>query len=660
MMLTKPNTSASKRVFLIQVVFIVGFLAIFALEQLFANLIEKLDQVSQNERSRLFIGEQMIRDIESIEMSVYRMAIATGNNSLQQFENAIQRDVSQLKHSLDVLKQGGSVSQVISLNIESNEQMVTTVNYQPSIASGTILEVIELEPLVNEITEKTPVFRQLIEAKETHRQAGNVQETADHEQQIRYYIKQIPAFFTRIKENANRLNFNSHQKLAELEQNIAAKKTYYQTTKFILIFLVVLSVMIIGIVFSRQINRINQQLTETYQAMLVAKEDADKASRAKSDFVSRMSHELRTPLNAILGFAQLLELDQLTAQQATQVGYINQAGKHLLELINQVLDIAKIEAGQLDIEQIQIKLVDLVSEIGDMQHERVAQKGLSLYLEVSEDLPEFVQGDPTRLKQVLINLIGNAVKFCETGSIRLKVFPLSETTIRFEIIDTGIGMDEPTQNKLFNPFIQADSSITRRYGGTGLGLTLCKEIVEAQQGKIGVVSELGKGSCFWFELPMPRIQAISAANQRDSTSSNQSISINHHTVSNRLKDTSVLLVEDNHINQMIAISFLKRLEIKPDIANNGQEALDMLHNQSYDLILLDLEMPIMDGYTAIQKIRENESSHPSQKRQIVIAMSANALSEDKQRAFDLGIDDYITKPVNLPLLKSTLEKWLTD
>jgi signal transduction histidine kinase/ActR/RegA family two-component response regulator len=659
----KTSLSTAKRVFLLQAVFIMGFLTIFALEQLYVSLIKELDKASQNERSRLFIGEQMIRDIESIEMSVYRMASTTGNHSFQHLENAIQADVNNLKHSLNVLRNGGSVSQTIHLNLEVSEQMVKTVHYQPESPGKYILEVIELEPLINDINEKIPQFRQLLESKETHRQQSNVEAIANHEQKIRHYIKQIPAFFTRVKENANRLNYDAQQKLTELEQNLIARKSYYETTKYILIFLVVLFVVIVGVVFARQINRINSQLSQTWQEMLLAKEAADQASRAKSDFVSRMSHELRTPLNAIAGFAQLLAMDKLTAQQNEQVKQINHAGKHLLELINQVLDFAKIEAGKFDTEQIPLQLRELLEETISMQKNRIDQKGLALNLNLATDLPNDVLGDPTRLRQVLINLIGNAIKFTDQGSISLSVQAMPDNFIRFEVTDTGIGMNREAQAHLFQAFTQADNSITRRYGGTGLGLMLCKEIVEAQQGHIGVISEEGKGSTFWFELPMPVTQQHGLLDTVSIGDTDASISEHANTAPRTaipLELATLLLVEDNPINQIIASHFLERLNIKHDIANNGQEALECLARKSYDLVLLDLEMPIMDGYTTIKHIREQENGRNTTGQLTVIAMSANALNEEKQRAFNLGVNDYITKPVNFILLRDMLEKWLMN
>ncbi len=660
MMIKKtPITTSALRVFLLQGVFIIGFLMVFGLEQVFSNLIKELDQVSKNERARLFIGEQILHDIEIIEMDVYRMAISTGNNAQLRFENAIREQVEHLHQSLNVLRYGGSVSRIIYLNLESADQMVKTVTYSPDASKAYAMELIELEPLIDEILEKTPVLRQLLEAREHQRQQNSGDITA-YEKQIKYYVKQIPPFFVRLKENANRLSYDTQQRLTELENDLQAQKTHYEATKLGLMVMVILSVIIIGFFFARQINQSNRQLMLTWQEMLRAKEEADSASRAKSDFVSRMSHELRTPLNAILGFAQLLEMDNLPEHQKTPVQQINRAGKHLLELINQVLDIAKIEAGKLEVEILSVDLPQLLNDMAAISQERIQNKGLAFNIQLDTKLPHYVMGDPTRLRQVFINLIGNAIKFTDVGSVTLNAMPMQNNYIRFEIIDTGIGMSEQAQGRLFKAFAQADDSITRKYGGTGLGLMLCKEIVEVLGGKIGIHSEVGKGSCFWFEVPLPPAESQLYAPQFTSTSIQLEQSTSQVKVAPDLGGKRILLVEDNIVNQMVASKFLQKLGVTPDIANNGQEALDKLKETGYDLVLLDLEMPIMDGYTTISRIREEEAYCDEYLHQLVIVMSANALNEDKQRVFSLGVDDYITKPINFLALQAILEKWLTQ
>jgi len=664
-----PNKTSALRVLLLQGVFVVGFLMVFGLEQVFSNLIKELDQFSQNERARLFIGEQILHDIETIEMNVYRMTIATGNNAHQRFENNIREDVSKLHHNLKVLRDGGTVSSTINLNLDLADQMVKSVTFKPDSSADYPMEIIELAPLIDQIIEKTPALRQLLEAREAQRQLAEGGNIEQYEKKIKAYVKQIPPFFIRLKENASRLSYDAQQRLNTVEADLAAQKTHYELIKLVLMISVILSVILAGLIFARQINRSNHQLNLAWQAMLLAKEEADNASRAKSEFVSRMSHELRTPLNAILGFAQLLEMDELNAAQKEPVKQINRAGNHLLELINQVLDIAKIEAGKLEVEQIEVDLKQLINDTAAISGERARSKGLNFTVTLAPTLPVFVMGDPTRIRQVLINLIGNAIKFTDEGSVSLSLAPSpTPEHIRFDVVDTGIGMSEKAQSRLFKAFAQADESITRKYGGTGLGLMLCKEIVEAIGGHIGVTSEQGKGSHFWFEIPLPMIhhtqviaQSTHSASSDDSSANATQPQAEQSTpiaIQTTLTGKTVLLVEDNPVNQMVATKLLNKLGVTPHIANNGQEALDKLKLATYDLVLLDLEMPIMDGYTTISNIRTEESYCDEYRHQLVIAMSANALNEDRQRAQALGVDDYITKPVNFVVLKATLEKWL--
>jgi CheY-like chemotaxis protein len=305
-----------------------------------------------------------------------------------------------------------------------------------------------------------------------------------------------------------------------------------------------------------------------------------------------------------------------------------------------------------------VDLPQLLTDTAAISQERITHKGLALNINLNDAISHFVISDPTRLRQVLINLIGNAIKFTDAGEITINAMPLEASKVRFEVIDTGIGMTEKAQSRLFKPFSQADESITRRYGGTGLGLMLCKEIVEALGGSIGVTSEVGKGSCFWFELPLEPTDDIEPATPLIATNELTISEDRPKDFSQLLVDKRLLLVEDNPVNQMVASKLLQKLGTVPDIANNGQEALDKLKVTSYDLVLLDLEMPVMDGYTTIAHIRTEENYSDVYRHQLVIVMSANALNEDKQRVLALGVDDYITKPINFLALKATLEKWI--
>jgi CheY-like chemotaxis protein len=405
-------------------------------------------------------------------------------------------------------------------------------------------------------------------------------------------------------------------------------------------------------VFVRRINAANHELENALDEMRNAKEEAERASRAKSEFVSRMSHELRTPLNAIIGFAELLEAEPLPPSQKNYVSLINSSGHHLMELINAVLDHAKIEAGGLTLERISFDFPAAVEAVRSIVADRAAAKGLHFIADIAPDLPRFVLGDPTRLRQILINLLVNAVKFTEHGSVELRVATDDDLAV-FSVRDTGIGMDEAALGRLFKPFGQADESITRKFGGTGLGLMISKELTEAMGGTIEVESAPGVGTCFWVRVPL---QATSNAGKESAASSPAAKVDTAALIGGR-----VLLVDDNRVNQQLGAAMLERIGLVFDIADNGAHALQRIAQTDYALVLMDMEMPEMDGLTATRQVRRNEAQDKggtggTSPHLPIIAMTANALAEDRERCFAAGMDGYISKPISLAALHGEIQR----
>ena len=376
-----------------------------------------------------------------------------------------------------------------------------------------------------------------------------------------------------------------------------------------------------------------------------------------------MSHELRTPLNAILGFAQLLDKEALTAVQRNYSRQIHAAGQHLLDLIGEVLDLAKIEAGRLVLERIEFDLRQTMGQVAAVAVKRAQTKGLAVAATLSPELPKRVRGDPTRLRQVLINLLDNAVKFTERGEVGFRVEPEPESgKLLFRVWDTGIGMDERAVQKLFRPFTQADESTTRKFGGTGLGLAICKDLVEAMGGKLQVASFPDRGSRFWFSLPLEQVDDAPEPSAAAETSAVAEEESDGHVVAGRPIPNSalpshVLLVEDNPVNQLVASGMLTALGATCEIAGNGLEALEKLERGNYDLVLMDVEMPLMDGHAATREIRLRER-RPGSRRVPVIAMTANAMAEDRERCIASGMDDYLAKPYEMGALAAVLHRWL--
>ena len=385
------------------------------------------------------------------------------------------------------------------------------------------------------------------------------------------------------------------------------------------------------------------------QELAKAKEVAEAASRAKSDFLANMSHEIRTPMNAIIGLSHLLQRTQLGARQRDYLTKISGAAQSLLRIINDVLDFSKVEAGQLTLEHIRFDLHTIFDDVIAIVGHRAAEKGLDLRVELAPDLPQFLMGDPLRLSQVLVNLTGNAVKFTQRGhvAVRAELEPAvgDALRVRFSVEDSGIGLSGEQSARLFKSFAQADSSTTRQYGGTGLGLSISKRLVELMGGEIGVESMPGRGSTFWFTATFQRAPAHAEA----------PVAAKPAPPAN-LRGARVLLVEDNAINQQVAAELLGSAGVTVDIAGNGLEAVRAVRAQRYDAVLMDVQMPVMDGLQATEAIRQIESL----KSLPIIAMTASVLRGDRDRCLQVGMNDYISKPINVERMLSTLARWIPE
>ncbi|MGB2246631.1 MAG: ATP-binding protein [Alcanivorax sediminis] len=380
------------------------------------------------------------------------------------------------------------------------------------------------------------------------------------------------------------------------------------------------------------------------------KERAEAASRAKSEFVSNISHEIRTPMHSIQGLLELVGSTRLDDQQKDYLGKIDLAVHHLLGIINSVLDFSRIETGKFQLDRQHYSLRSVLNNVESQLANSATSKGLSLVFQVAEEVPDNLFGDPLRLGQVLINYIGNAIKFSHHGEIRVTAKLVSRDgrtcKLRFLVRDHGIGISQDVQKQLFQPFEQADSSTTREYGGTGLGLAICRKIVEETGGQVGVESEPGKGSEFWFTTRMGITDGKTPV-QKDQLDDDEVA---------RLQGRHVLLVEDNEVNQMVAKELLSRVGVDVAVASNGKQALKLLAEQRFDAVLMDVQMPIMDGYEATRQIRDN----PELRHNVVIAMTANAGREDKQAAFSAGVDDFVSKPIRALRLYQALLKNMRD
>ena len=410
-------------------------------------------------------------------------------------------------------------------------------------------------------------------------------------------------------------------------------------------------------------EKISEQ-SEKKRALIQEKEQAVNENKNKTLELAKTSHEIRTPISGILGTTKLLLDTKLTAEQKKLILLIESSSNSLLELINDILDYSKIKSGELKIERVPLNLEQIIGDVVEILNYQANERKNQLQYRIFGGIPDWVEGDPLRIKQVLLNLAGNAVKFTNNGRVTIRTSLVKNkgqhVTIKFEVADTGIGIPEEKINCLFKTFSQVSADVTKKFGGTGLGLAISKELVEKMGGQIGVESEIDQGTTFWVTIPffkhnVEEQEGTSSRQLRNNTGAlNSASNLTHST----LKNISVLMVEDDEVNQKVNSLLLEKWGYLVDTVDNGEEALSQLQNKQYDIVLMDIQMPVLDGLQATKRIRRQRQNSINADIPI-IAMTANALREDRELCLEAGMDDYIVKPFNLGELESKISRQLS-
>jgi len=601
--------------------FVGGIFIIGALNYIFTNMIEDLDYQTKNLETKKLIEEKIAGTLSSVRENISDLIFVKENANDRYFKDKMQKKLKTIVKYLDILKNGG----------ELELPTLQTIEYKPELYS---IQYDSFNTLaLMKIKQDLVQLQKSLKSQDIKENLNNPEFT----KKFNHLIKRMQT------NNNNMLNQTIYQ-IERYKDEITLKKEKYIGYELLAIIFVIGSLLYLSNLISKQILSNSDKIeSANIQAQKMAVK-AKMASKAKSDFLANMSHEIRTPLNAILGFIDLLREKESDPEKLRYISTIQNSSNTLLGIINDILDFSKIESNNLQIEKIDFNTHEELNTLADLFRAKASEKSVSLTFKMDKDIPKALISDPLRIKQVIANLLSNAIKFTpRNGRVEL-IIGYKNGHLNVSVKDNGIGIAEDKQKDIFKAFSQAESSTTRKFGGTGLGLTISSRLVKMLGGELKIESKPGHGSRFYFSIPV-EVGVYKKKVKRSNDSARQ------------ISGRRILLVEDNKANQMFMSLILKKFGLIFDIANDGNEAVEAFKNNYYDLILMDENMPNLNGIEATKIILEIEKE---QKRQHtpIIALTANALKGDRERFIEAGMDEYLTKPVNKEKLLEVFTQFL--
>jgi signal transduction histidine kinase/DNA-binding response OmpR family regulator len=746
------------------VVFIVGFSCLILTHNIFLSIFNEMDRKLNNYEVRNRIGEYVQNHLTSLESKFYKIAVTRNLDHALVQKKEIQKEILRVKNLLQVLRSGGDAYLFLDLNDEKAEFFDIKLSYVADDGAGYTAEEINLLPKLDDLVNKVDQLIALIRNYKSIDESDS-ESRRDIQYNVSIFMKMLPTTFIRMKENAGWIMYEARQKVDAHKQIVQEEKLKYVFIEIVVSFIVMALIVVIGGIVARQINNANKKLVESGVEMQHLAKEAEKASLAKSTFLANMSHEIRTPLNSIIGFSEMLSKSKIPNEELEYAKIVARSAKSLLSIINDILDISKVESGKIDLEDVAFSPSNLFDQVVELFSIRAKEKNIRFLYHYDSRIPQVLHSDKIRLQQVAHNFLSNAIKFTpENGEVKLNVTLENETgnyiDMKVAVKDSGIGISEKAQENIFDPFIQADSRITRKYGGTGLGLAICSQIIELMGSEIKLVSSEGKGSEFSFVLRMEKgkyiegdivtnyrfgvcfadedslvarsmvcdylkkfgtvfenpvdnnfsdIDIIFCFNQEKLqdkivdirerysgspvvyvSGDNESIAgvadfVDHiidmpiygskiFNVLNEVCDISkqdegingcsadscfdgrILIAEDNITNQQLIRVILTKLGLDIEIVGNGAEAVESFKAAPFDLVFMDVNMPILDGMEANKLISEYKSKYEISTP--VVALTANAVKGDREKYIRSGFSDYISKPLIYDELINLLSKYL--